>query len=277
MKNGKITMSAEYNSIDAIMKLNNIELFGFCRFENVLPLLPCRAVARVPLNAKTIIMCAFPYLVKEPSNVKRNISYYACVPDYHIVVMDMLRNVSNSLKKTFPNYTFEPFADNSPIREVKASQLAGLGCVGKNGLLITKKYGSYVFLGEVVTDMDIDCTEHNEVCIGCGLCANNCPTKSIGVEGIKEDTCLSNITQKKGELLDYEKNLMVCNHTAWGCDMCQTICPMNKDVAETYIQAFITGANHILTEDNISKKGAYYWRGRKTIVRNINILNKGID
>lgn len=267
-------MSAEFNSIDTIMKLNNIELYGFCNFESVLPLLPCRAVARVPLNAKTIIMCAFPYLVKEPHNVKKNISYYACVPDYHVIVMQILKNLVVTLKETFPNYNFEPFADNSPIREVKASQLAGLGCIGKNGLLITKKYGSYVFLGEVITDMNIHCTHHNEVCIGCELCMKHCPTKSIDIDGVNEDTCLSNITQKKGELSDFEKDLMICNHTAWGCDMCQSICPMNKNALETYIQAFIMGSNHVLTEDNISKQGAYYWRGRKTIVRNINILNQ---
>lgn len=265
--------NVEYNTICSIVERNNIEVFGFCNFNDILPLLPCRAVARVPLNAKTVIMCAFPYLVKEPPNVTKNISYYACVPDYHIVALNMLKSLASDLKDTFPQFSFEPFADNSPIREVKASQLAGLGCVGKNGLLITKKYGSYVFLGEVVTDMSIPYTRYNQVCIQCNMCLKRCPTKSIGSLGINEDTCLSNITQKKGELSTEEKTLMVDNHTAWGCDMCQSICPMNKNASETYIKEFITNANHVLTPDNISKQGAYFWRGKKTILRNIDILN----
>ena len=273
-KNGKTMTNVEFNIVSNILKTNGIEVFGFCNFNDTLPLLNCRAVARLPLNPNSIIMCAFPYLVKEPSNVKRNISYYACVPDYHKVVMNTLKRVSTDLKQTFQEYSFEPFTDNSPIREVKASQLAGLGCIGKNGLLITKKYGSYVFLGEIVTNMPLDNTSYNKSCIGCGLCEKECPTHSISNVNICEETCLSAITQKKGELSKEEQLLMVENHTAWGCDKCQKVCPMNKNAQETNILEFLNGVNHNLTEDSITKDGAYYWRGRKTILRNIEILKK---
>lgn len=265
-------MNVEFPNLNSIITSHNIEIFGYCNFNDILPLLPCRAVARIPLNAKSVIMCAFPYLVREYDNNK-NISYYACVPDYHVVVMDVLKKLSAKLKNIFPDYSFQPFTDSSPIREVKASKLAGLGCIGKNGLLITKKYGSFVFLGEIVTDMPLQNTSYDNRCIGCGLCEKNCPTKSIYNNTICEDTCLSAITQKKGELSEYEKSLMISNHTAWGCDKCQTICPMNKEAKETYLDSFISGSNHYLTEDNITKLGAYYWRGKKTILRNIQILN----
>lgn len=265
--------SADFPNINEIIKSHNIEIFGFCNFKDILPLLPCRAVARVPLNAKSIIMCAFPYLVKEHDNSK-NISYYASVKDYHIVVMDVLKELSKHLKDTFKEYCFEPFADNSPIREVKASQLAGLGCIGKNGLLITEKYGSFVFLGEIITDMNLDTTFYDRKCIECGLCEKICPTQSIKSYSINEDTCLSALTQKKGELPKSIQSLMISTNTAWGCDICQLSCPMNKNAQETYIQEFIDSANHYLTEDNISKDGAYYWRGKKTILRNLNILKE---
>lgn len=264
--------NVEYNIIQDIIKSHGIKLFGFCKFTDVLPLLPCRAVVRLPLDSKTIIMCAFPYLVKESNGVIKNLSYYASVPDYHKIVMNILNGVSNDLVESFPNYQFEPFVDSSPIREVKASQFAGLGCVGKNGLLITKDYGSYVFLGEIVTNMSLYTTRYTEVCIDCGKCKKSCPTNSILNGSICEDTCLSAITQKKGELSISEQSLMIDNHTVWGCDICQIVCPMNVHAKETYIQEFIQGANHVLTEDTITKDGAYYWRGKKTILRNIDIL-----
>lgn len=266
-------MSVDFhNIVEDVIKSYGIEVFGFCNFDDILPLLPCRAVARVPLNPKSIIMCAFPYLVKEYDKPK-NISYYASVKDYHIVVMDTLKKLSTSLKELFPNYDFEPFTDNSPIREVKASQLAGLGCIGKNGLLITEKYGSFVFLGEIVTSLKLNTTSYRRVCIGCGLCEKSCPTHSIKNVIIDENTCLSANTQKKGELSTEVQSLMIKYHTVWGCDICQLSCPMNHNVLETYIDDFINSANHNLTEKSITKEGAYYWRGKKTILRNIQIVN----
>jgi epoxyqueuosine reductase len=270
MKSGKTMTSAEYNTLVSAIKSHNIELFGFCKYDDVLPLLPCRAVARLPLNSKSIIVCAFPYLVRANN---KNISYYVCVPDYHTVAMDTLKALANDLKVHFSEYQFEPFVDSSPIREVLSAQLAGVGCVGKNGLIITEKYGSFVFLGEIVTDMPLDTSSYKKQCIGCGICQKECPTHSIKDGSICEDTCLSAITQKKGELSPMEKSLMVENHTAWGCDICQTVCPMNRNALETYIPEFINHAQHILTENNITKGGAYYWRGKKTILRNLEIIS----
>lgn len=262
-----------HNTIESTIKSFGIEVFGFCKFNNVLPLLPCRAVARVPLNAESIIMCAFPYLVKE-RDIPKNVSYYASVKDYHIVVMDVLKGLSATLKDLFSDHTFEPFSDNSPIREVRASQLAGLGCVGNNGLLITEKYGSYVFLGEIVTDMELYTKSCERTCIGCGRCEKSCPTHSIEGATVNGSTCLSANTQKKGELPTDIEYLMAKHCTAWGCDVCQLSCPMNRDAQETNVKDFIQSANHYLTSENLTEEGAYYWRGRKTILRNLEVLNR---
>jgi epoxyqueuosine reductase QueG len=254
------------------IRAHGIELFGFCSLDDVLPLLPCRAVARVPLHAQTVVVCAFPYLVREPEGVHRNVSYYACVPDYHRVAMDTLSGLSASLREEYPQYRFEPFVDSSPIREVRAAQLAGLGCVGMNGLLTTEEYGSYVFLGEVVTDMPLETSSHRRECLGCGLCQRECPTGSIRGGTVCRETCLSAVTQRKGELSPSEVALMVEHRTAWGCDVCQTVCPMNRNARETYVREFREGFKPVLTEENLTEDGAYYWRGRKTILRNVEAI-----
>lgn len=132
-------------------------------------LLECRAKARIPQRAKSVIVCLFPYHVAEPQ--RRNISRYAMVEDYHIVAGNMLKAACERLKSAFPENEFVFFTDNSPIREVSSAVRAGLGVLGKNGLLIHPKYGSFVFIGEIVTDLTVPGAKANGMCIGCGRCA----------------------------------------------------------------------------------------------------------
>ena len=124
---------------------------GAVSFSGCLPLLPCRAAERLPENAKSVIVCVFPYYTEDDG--PRNISRYAAVPDYHRVAGELLERACQELSGMFPN-TFVSFADNSPIREVDAALRAGHGVLGKNSLLIHPVYGSWVFLGAIVTDME---------------------------------------------------------------------------------------------------------------------------
>ena len=75
------------------------------------------------------------------------------VTDYHLIAGEYLQRFCEALRQQFPNNRFEPFTDNSPVPEVRSALLAGLGRRGKNGLLLHPDYGSYVFIGEVVTDL----------------------------------------------------------------------------------------------------------------------------
>ena len=106
---------------------------GAVSFASCLPLLPCRAAARLPENAAAVIVCGFPYYIKIEG--QRNLSRYAAVPDYHRVVMAVLEPLCARLSAEFPG-DFVPFVDNSPIREVDAAARAGLGVVGRNSLLL---------------------------------------------------------------------------------------------------------------------------------------------
>lgn len=262
-----------HNVIDNCIKENGIEIYGFCPFGETLPLIECKAKARLPESSETVIVCAFPYLVR--NGEKRNLSYYACVTDYHAVVMNMLKNTAESLSR-LTGHIFEPFADNSPIREVNTAVKAGIGVLGDNGLLITEKYGSFVFIGEIVTDIRIEIdTLHNNTCLHCGMCSRKCPATAVKNGIVNESICLSAITQKKGILSDDEIRLIRENGLVWGCDTCQTVCPMNRNAKETYITEFTNSAHHYLEKSEINeriKTSAYNWRGKKTITRNIEIF-----
>lgn len=251
-------------------------LWGVCRFKDIeAHLIECRAKARLPENAKSVIVACFPYLLDEDSYKSSNVSKYAVVTDYHTVAINRLQRACDELKKLFPENTFSPFADNSPVPEVRAATCAGLGVRGKNSLLITEKYGSYVFLGEIVTDLELAANKASEdICIACGRCVAACPAQAIDESGVDGAKCLSAITQKKGELTEKEKELMINCGCAWGCDICQDICPMNKGAAKTDIEEFTASCIPVLTDETKLEGRAYAWRGKKVVERNLSILSK---
>lgn len=252
-------------------------LWGVCGFGEIKSaLIECRAKSRLPENAKSVIVACFPYLLPEENYKNSNISKYAVVTDYHDVAISRLQKACSELQKLFPENQFVPFADNSPVPEVRAALHAGLGVCGKNSLLITEKYGSYVFLGEIVADLEIR-TEPATIspCIGCGKCIAACPARAITAEGISSEHCLSAITQKKGELTEKEKELMVGCGCVWGCDICQDICPMNQNAAVEPIKEFLPSPVPVLTGETSLDGRAYAWRGKKVINRNLSILYQG--
>ena len=107
--------------------------FGICNFQALRPYINPRQVYKLPENPKIVITFLFPYYV----NIgKHNVSRYAVIPDYHKICYKILCDISGLLKTHFPNNEFKPFVDNSPIPEVLAGSLCGLGVVGKNNLLI---------------------------------------------------------------------------------------------------------------------------------------------
>lgn len=257
--------------VTEIFKVYGIHSVGFCDFEWIKhELLSCRASLRIPQHCNTVMVCISPYRLKREA--PHFISRYAAVEDYHKILSEKLQQVATKLKEIFPENQFEVFVDNSPVPEVKAAALAGLGVVGENHLLITKEYGSYVFIGEILTDLKIQTVKHNITkCIGCDRCKTACPTGRLLDPACR---CLSDITQQKKDLSAREEAWMRENQTVWGCDICQEICPMNQnkklsDVTEfknTYRDTYQPG------EDPTNR--AYAWRGEKVIMRNYEIIKK---
>lgn len=257
------------NFLAEILKKEGIEFYGFCSFSSIEnELFECSAKRRLPKNSSTVITMLFPYKVK--TEKPKNISRYAAIEDYHFVAGNILEKIVKILSEKYKAFKFEYFIDNSPINEVKAAVLSGLGVVGKNNLLINEKYGSFCFIGEIVTDYKIQTVENIITnCINCKACLNNCPT---GFLRDKNNKCLSAITQQKAKLTEGEENLIKENKSVWGCDICQNVCPMNKNSALTNIDGFINSYRNEYKENEDIKNRAYAWRGERVIKRNFKIL-----
>lgn len=251
--------------------------WGLCPFSAVSDsLLECRKKELLPADSKTVICVLFPYML-ESYGESRNISRYAVPEDYHLVLGRLLSDMCQKLKDEFSGCEFVSFADNSPIPEVKASAFSGLGVVGKNSLLINKTYGSWVFIGEIVTDInvkDMSFTNVIEHCIGCNKCIKSCPVNAISENGgIDREKCLSAVTQRKGELTESEVKAILKSGCIWGCDICQEVCPMNSQIKILPLEEFTKNCVFALTEETGIKKRAFGWRGRGVINRNLEIIS----
>jgi epoxyqueuosine reductase len=266
-------------AVDEIMRGCVMPLWGVAPFSALKSsLIRCVGLKRLPEAAKSVITTVSPYYCKGTGG---SISRYAVAQDYHIVAGKMLRNAANLLAAQFTDNKFVPFCDASPVPEVFAARLAGLGVLGKNGLLITPQYGSFVFIGEIVTDLELEvCKNPGGACSNCGRCMTSCPAMAITEQGTDKECCISHLTQKKGELTLEQKRLLKLAGSIWGCDICQNVCPMNKHLTETYIEEFKTDILNKLTLEEIEDENfenkhinrAFMWRGKEILLRNVGIL-----
>lgn len=267
-----------YKRIKELLERQSIDLFAPIRLSD------CKITkkylldkAGISSDAGSAIMIAVPYFVKD--NTAGNISEYAKSQDYHLFFASLFGELLPCLREDFPQYRFEGFVDHSPIDEINAAARAGLGLIGANGLLITEKYSSFVFIGEIITDAQIECgVREVSLCEGCRLCLNACPV------GCDKVGCLSATTQKKGELTEDEKELILSCGSAWGCDICQKICPHTKNAIESgsiYSKIPFFNENRIphltystiegMSDEEFAKR-AYSWRGRSVLLRNLKLL-----
>lgn len=256
---------------------NHIELFA------PIPLSDCKLqreylLEREGIRSGTVFVLAIPYFTKACQASDRNVSCYAVAKDYHGFFKALYAELLPLLRENFPNNRFAGFADHSPVCEVDAAARAGLGIIGKNHLLITENYSSFVFLGCLITDEVLDCQAHEpKFCKNCGACLKACPAA-------EPSDCLSALTQKKGELSEAERQTVVRYGSAWGCDICQLVCPhtvnaIKKKTIFSPIPYFSEDTlPHLTMEmlDEMSKEEflsrAYSWRGKATVQRNLRLL-----
>ncbi len=232
-------------------------------------------------EGKTIMSIAFPYLYDLEENSDLYFSKYTRGRDYHIVVSNYLKKICTYIENLGGKAIY--FVDSNPLPERYIAYLCGIGFVGKNNMIITEKYGSYVFLGEIITDLIIDPdTPKEQMCGACSLCLNTCPTKSINKAGSCPNICLSYITQKKQiEDVWFKK----FEGRMFGCDSCQDVCPFNSVVEFSKIEELKpyehmknTSLEELISIDNKVFKEKYAvtscgWRGKNILQRNA-FINK---
>lgn len=262
--------------LQQIFLKHGIEYFGALKYKDCREINPS-LIKKDGIVPESVFVFLIPYYV-EPSV---NISVYAVSIDYHKVIKKITFEIVNELMEKYPGNRFSVFADHSPIDERLAALQLGLGIKGENGLLINRKYGSFVFIGEIITDVsaeEIEVSNASEIefCEKCGLCKKACPTKKLSGEST---VCLSEITQKKGALAEYEIALMRQNNTVWGCDVCQNVCPHNQAPEITPLADFYSNRIALLTTDIVDEMSddefslrAYAWRKRGTVLRNLSYL-----
>ena len=192
-------------------------------------------------GAKSVISLSYNYFPKvkidEINNFK--ISKYAYGEDYHEVIKDILKNMVAELQEEIGEFGFRVFVDSAPVLEKAWARKSGLGWVGKNANLITKKHGSFYFLAEIICDLELEydlaVTDH---CGSCRACIDACPTQAIVSDRIVDGSkCISYATiELKNEIPDYFNGKM--DDWMFGCDVCQDVCPWNRFSAPTLQEKF---------------------------------------
>jgi len=181
-------------------------------------------------GAKSVISLTYNYYTEktcEDSNFK--ISKYAYGNDYHFVIKNKLKDLFEYIKEKTGDINGRVFVDSAPILERAWAEKSGLGWIGKNTNLISKKNGSFFFLCEIILDLELE-YDHIETdhCGSCTACIDACPTNAIVepyvVDGSK---CISYYTiELKNNIPDYAKNTY--DEWIFGCDICQDVCPWNR-------------------------------------------------
>ncbi len=239
-------------------------------------------------EGKTIISIAFPYVfldekMKVKSQDESGFSIYTHGLDYHYVVNKYLNKICEIIEAH--GGKFKTFVDSNTLPERYLAYISGVGFIGKNNLIITKKHGSYVFLGEIITDLEIydeDQRSFDEIdlfseCGNCTICYDKCPTKSINSVQKNCNICLSYITQKK-DLSEWE--IKKLGGRMFGCDTCQFSCPYNIEIENSKLEFFkpqdffnYLDEDYIINMNNGQfkeslKKTSCGWRGKNILKRN---------
>ncbi|MFC4619011.1 tRNA epoxyqueuosine(34) reductase QueG [Camelliibacillus cellulosilyticus] len=231
------------------------------------------------------IALAYPAKMKErPENTKQNrrgsFSRASWGTDYHHILRDRLSKLESFIKSRLPDAKIASMVDTGALSDRAVAERAGIGWVGKHTSLITKEYGSYVYLGELITNIPLTPDEPIEdLCGTCNLCVDKCPTDALVQGGqLNAQKCIAYLTQTKGFVPEpYRKAI---GNRIYGCDTCQQVCPYNRGIdfhhheeMEPVSQDVKPLLKDMLQMSNRSFKERFgymagSWRGKKPLQRN---------
>jgi epoxyqueuosine reductase len=184
--------------------------------------------------AKSAVVIVVPYASERPEapagSLSHSVARYALGDDYHLVLDRMLRQIEDALPESIRTWRY---VDTGPLSDRALAENAGLGWIGKNGMLIDEEIGSYVFIGTLLTSLENDMrgTTVADRCGACTRCIDACPTNAIlPNRTIASEVCISYATiEHRGALPDI--NLA---GNVFGCDICQEVCPWNEHPADPH-------------------------------------------
>lgn len=212
--------------------------------------------------------------------------------DYHIVLKTRIENLIKEIEKVV-DFNYKYFVDTGPLVDREVARRSGIGYYGKNCSIINDEYGSFIFLGYILTDLDIDnySTPLKSKCGDCDLCIKACPTGALERPyKFNPKKCIAYLTQTK-ETIPYESRKKI-GTKIYGCDTCQMACPKNKDIKIPNHEEFLPedtkgymDIEELLSISNRQFKEKYgsmagSWRGKNILRRNaiialVNMKDKG--
>lgn len=229
-----------------------------------------------PVKYPTMVVVGLAYPRRTIPQTKTHLvaSFYTFGQDYHTVLKNRIKFVMEQLP-----YAYEAGVDNHPHHERLAATLAGVGYFAKNQLIINEKYGSYLFLGIVFIDVELNeeyILPFNDSCGTCSKCIDACPVGALSENGYEMDKCISYYNQSKRILTEKE---IKANYCLFGCDICQMVCPKNSGkVNPTHPEFELTGKEAVsivdlftLSEKQFRQKYegmSYLWKGKTILMRN---------
>lgn len=235
-------------------------------------------------SAKTIISIAVAYphkLKQQPQKTpykRGKFTPNSWGLDYHYVLQDKLDRLAKGIEELTADFEYKGMVDTGALVDTAVARRAGIGFIGKNGLVISKEFGSYMFLGELITNLDIEPDQPVDYdCGDCNRCVTACPTSCLIGDGtMNAKRCLSFQTQDKGIMdLEFRKKIKT---VIYGCDICQICCPYNKgldnplateidpDLAHPELLPFLELSNGQFKEKFGHIAGS--WRGKNILQRN---------
>ena len=200
-------------------------------------------------DVKSVISLGMNYYTgndQSELNSENKFSNYAWGEDYHDILKSRLYKLLNWLKIEIPNLNGIACVDTSPVMDKVWAQRAGLGWQGKHTNLITTDYGSWLFLGELLVDIELDYDElfSEDLCGSCTSCIDACPTQALGEYEIYAEKCISYLTiEHRGDFPDNRSEL---HNWIYGCDICQEVCPWNEKFSQVTIQKYFYPKKEIL-------------------------------
>jgi len=183
-------------------------------------------------GARTVISLLYNYYTDRGQSDPEApvLSKYAYGKDYHFVMKDKMHLLFDFIKKMHPDAEGRVFVDSAPVLDRAWAKRAGLGWIGKNSNLISRSAGSFVFIGEIILNMELAYNQipESDFCGSCTRCIEACPTQAIlDTRSIDSEKCISYQTiENRGEMpRELEGQLA---GRVFGCDICQDVCPWNR-------------------------------------------------